>query len=369
MKKLRYILVAIFLATAVVGGLSLLLPSPGDAEIKEYYSPIATSVVLVDVMLALGSAVLFMVALRRFKPELKNAYRLLALSTVAVGLGLLILPYIEYYGLWDNIWLNMGSYLQYLIGAPLLYAGVRLFYKKLELRGPDSAIWVAVVGVALLAVINPLLPYNQMWPFSTTQYNLFKIVEIIPIVLYLLAGIMVLRILRRVGAEYRAALTWLFVAMVFYVINTVGIALIEIIGYEIPYYEMRIYEVPAILGDLCLVFAGYSFAAIGMPRDARMHGRDVSSIDLVVHIAGMASNQVLIDEYLNRMRAITARLKPGDTLSNEDQAVLKEAYLDIENFLVTEDKLREFDRVSIRRNIAEHFKLHNESNSTFWPSL
>src|SRR5687768_3328227 len=100
MNNLRMTLALIIVATMGISTLSLLLPRPADAEISQYYSPIATSVVLIDVLLAVGSAVLFLLALRNFKPDLKPAYRLLALSTVVVGVGLLIFPYIEYYGLW-----------------------------------------------------------------------------------------------------------------------------------------------------------------------------------------------------------------------------------------------------------------------------
>lgn len=368
MKKIRLLLCTIFGLTILVSGLSLLLPSPSDASVREYYSPIATSAVLIDVMLALGSAVLFLMALRRFRPELKPAYRLLAFSTVAVGLGLLIFPYIEYYGLWDNLWLNMSSYLQYLVGAPLMYLGVRMFYKKLQLKGAAASFIVVIAAIAICSAIHPFLPYDNAWPFTIWQYNLFKIVTIIPFVLYIAAGLMALRILQRTGREYHSAFTWLVIAMAFYAINTLGIILIEVIGYEHAYYANRIYTAPAVLGDLALVFAGYSFVCIGIARRAQSKQGNVTSVDIILHTASLASNQALIDEQLDKLRIITAR-KSSDALTDEDQATLKSAYLAIEEFLVNEDPLRTYTRESVRLNVALRLGLDQNSGHTFWPAV
>ncbi len=359
---------AVFGSTLFISGLSLLLPSPKDATVLKDYSSVATSVVLVDVMLAWGSAIFFLLALRRFRPELKRAYRLLALSTLAVGLGLLVFPYIEYYGLWDNVWLNMSSYLQYLVGAPLMYAGVRMFYKKMELKGWQSSIVVAILGILVCSAIHPFLPYDNSWPLARWQYDLFKVVAIIPFVLYAAAGLMALRIRRQTGREYRQAFTWLVIAMAFYVVNTLGIILIEVIGYDHAYYSDRIYTAPAILGDLCLVLAGYAFAAIGVPRNTRKQS-EVTSVDIIVHTAGMASNQALIDAYLDNLRIITANRTPGKPLTDGDEVTLQKTYLDIENFLVNSDPLRKFTRESIRLSVALYFGLDEKSTDTFWPSL
>lgn len=321
-------------------------------------------------MLALGSALLFWLALRNFKPELKQAYRLLAFSTIAVGVGLLIFPYIEYYGLWDNLLLNMSSYLQYLIGAPLMYFGVRTFYKKVGLTGKEASIAAVIIGIIVVSLIHPFLPYDNSWPLPRWQYDLFKVVAIIPFIMYAAAGVMALRIRQQAGSEYRPAFTWLVIAMAFYVINTLGIILIEVIGYENVYYAERIYTVPAILGDLCLVFAGYSFTAIGLPKV--VHGssaKTTTSVDIILYVAGKASNQTMIDDHLDDLRTITSHVKPGEALSPEDEVVLKDTYLGIENFLTTNDPLRNFDRNTLRADIAQHFQLDGNANTTFWASL
>jgi len=368
MNKLRITFALILVATVGISALSLLLPKPADAEISQYYSPIATSVVLVDVLLALGSAVLFLMALRNFKPDLKPAYRLLAFSTIAVGVGLLVFPYIEYYGLWENLWFNISSYLQYLIGAPLMYFGIRMFYKKVGLSGWASSLIVALVATVALSLIHPFLPYDDAWPLTLVQYNLFKIVTIIPFALYTIAAFMTLRLRRRTGNEYKGAFSWLSVGLFFYSINTLGIILIEVIGYENVYYADRIYTIPAILGDACLLLAGYCFAAIGLPKTSKISGESVSSMDVIIHAAGMASDQTKIDSYLDDMRLISAKLGPEQTPSPEDQKKLRDVYLKVEDFLVRSDPLRSFKKDTLRTDISKHFNLET-SNSTFWQQL
>ncbi len=370
MKKLRSTLALIFIATVGVSALSLLLPKPADAEISQYYSPVATSVVLVDVLLAVGSAVLFLMALRYFKPELKPAYRLMAFSTLAVGVGLLIFPYIEYYGLWENLWFNMASYLQYLVGAPLMYLGVRLFYKKTGLKGWASSLFVALGLIVLFSAIHPFLPYDGAWEgaFTLTQYNLFKIVTVLPFVLYGVAAYMAARLRQHTGQEYASAFNWLTIGLAFYVVNTLGIILIEVIGYENPYYADRLYTIPAILGDFCLLFAGYCFAAIGAPKTSRKEAGQVTSMDIIIHVAGMASDQSKIDQYLDDMRIITSKLQPGQPISDADQNKLRGVYLKIEEFLVRSDPLRSFQQTKLRTEVAKHFRL-GDKNDTFWPTL
>jgi hypothetical protein len=370
MKKLRLLLTLILAVTASVSAASLLLPKPADVDVRADYSPIATSVVLIDVLLALGAALLFWLALKRFKPELKPAYRLLSLSTVSVGLGLLIFPYIEYYGLWDNIWLNMSSYLQYLIGAPLMFLGIRMFYKRVGLGGWPTSFIVLGVAVLVLLGVHTQLPYDGSWPFPVWGYNLFKVVTIIPFVAYAMSYFMALRLRKRTGAEYTTAFTWLSIGLFFYVINTLGIILIEVIGSENVYYANRIYTVPAILGDLGLLLAGYCFAAIGLPKIAAIKGT-ASSMDIIIYAASKTSAADKVDPLLDTMRTVTARLRlhPDEPLSDTDQRELLGVYMKVEDFLVNSDPLRSFKRDELRADIGQHLGLEAGASTTFWPML
>jgi hypothetical protein len=370
MKKLRTILTLIIVGTLTVSVVSWLLLPPADEAGGEFYSETAIAVVLIDALLAMGSAILFLIALRSFKPELKPAYRLIALSTLGVGLGLMVFPYIEYYYLWENLWWNMSSYLQYLIGAPLMYFGVRLFYKKAGLKGWEAALLTLAGGVILLSAIHAVLPNDiaSYWPFTTWQFDLFKLATIIPIIAYGLAAYMAAHLRLRTGAEYKMAFTWLSVGLSFYVVANVGIMLIEVIGYENWYYSSRAYTIPNIIGDIGVLFAGYCFAAIGRPKEA-LSGGYASSTDIIFYLSRKVSDQNKIDKFVEDMRIITSRLNPGEQPNAEDQKKLKNVYLNIEDFLVTEDTLRNFKKVDLRAEISRHFALEQRGEKTFWKDL
>jgi hypothetical protein len=372
MQKLRVILALIVVGTLAISGLSLLMPTPTDAEISEFYSPIATSIVLIDALLAMGSAILFWMALAHFKPELKPAYRLMAASTLAVGLGMLILPYIEYYGLWENLELNMSSYLQYLIGSVLMYFGVRMFYRRVGLKGWPASLVVLGLAIVAASLLHPLLPddHTLYWPFEEWGYNLFKVVTIIPIVAYGIAAYMAFRIRQRTGEEYKAAFGWLSIGLGFYVVANIGIMLIETIGYENPYYAERIYTLPNILGDIGVLLAGYCFSAIGRPKEAAVKdGESVSSVDIIVQASRMASDRTKIEEHLDEVRMVTSHVQPDAALSSEDQQRLRAAYLNIENFLVNHDPLRTFSQEQLRAELSTRLSLDKQGAATFWPTL
>lgn len=371
MRKLRIILATILLLTVIGSGLLLLLPKPSNVADAMYYSPIASAVVVIDLLLALGSGVLFLMALPSFKPELKPAYRFMAFSTLAVGLLLIFFPFIEYYDWWDILFFNIVSYAQYFIGAPLMYLGVRKFYKSLGCKGWPANIGVVLLIVAILSVVHAVIPHFEVWPqFSEAGYDFFEVVTIMPLVIYAMAFYMAWRVRQRTGQVYKKAFTWLTVGTFFYVVNTLGIVVLETIGYENWYFDHRVYTIPAIMGDLSLVLAGYSFAAIGRLKSApKKESEAFTSIDVIIYISEMSSDQIRIDPYLDALRVTTATLGPNQPLTPIQQNKLKEVYLAIEKYLVEEDVLRNHTREELRQIIVDHFDLTHRGGDTFWPLL
>jgi hypothetical protein len=382
MKKLRLVLVGILLGIIAISLLSLLLPEPPSVAAKQYYSPFATIISLVDVLSACGGSILFLMALRNFKPELKPAYRLMAFSSLAVGLGLLVFPYIEYYNAWDNVWLNMSSYLQYLVGAPLMYLGIRRFYKLLGLKSKLTAPYVLAVVILVLWAVHALIPNDNqaIWPFfSRHTYDVFEVVTIIPAIFYIATLGMVLRIRNRTGEEYAGAMGWLTTGLFFYVWITVSVVVLDIIGYENWYFDTRFITAPAIAGDLSFLVAGYCFNAVGYPHAERRgwlkrlfgnrEEEAATSTDIIIYVAEMTSDKHKIDPYLDDMRAVTARKKLTEALNSEDQRVLRDVYLKIEDYLVTGDPLRKFDRDKLRTMVGRRLQLDERGDTTFWPTL
>ncbi|MET0779704.1 MAG: hypothetical protein ABWY71_02620 [Candidatus Saccharimonadales bacterium] len=153
----------------------------------------------------------------------------------------------------------------------------------------------------------------------------------------------------------------------------------KLTGYENWYFASRAYELPTIVGDIGILTAAYYFNAIGLPTSRfnlwhrltnRAESRPVTSVDIVVYVAGMVSDISQIDSYLDGMRSVTAQHQAGAPYSDSDQQKLYAVYREIETYLVTKERLRSFDTISLRTDIAQHFGLDkNNGSQTFWPHL
>jgi hypothetical protein len=376
--KVRFVIIAIIVIALGVGCLWLLVPPPSGVTASEFYSPLGTPVTLVDTVVAIGSGVLFLVALRNFKPQLKPAYRWVAAGSFSVGILTIVYPYIEYYDLWDNVWFNMSSYTQYLVGSVLMYFGARSFLKILGLKSRATSFGVMVLAVALVSSIHAVMPHADSWPtFSELKYDLFEVAVVIPVLFYGAASYIMFKIRRRAGAEYRWSFGWLAVGLGIQMASAITILVLDTIGYDNWYFNSRLYEIPTIAGDVAVLIAAYYFNIVGLTHPAhawwhRLFGHSqlpATSLDIVVLTAGMVSNTAAIDPILERMRILTAQLTPGQTLSPSDEQELRQIYLDIEHYLVTKEPLRSFTQDELRATVTSRLELDTPELRTFWPSV
>ncbi|HEV7453975.1 MAG TPA: hypothetical protein VGO07_01825 [Candidatus Saccharimonadales bacterium] len=373
-------MILIVVAALGAGGIWLLLPQSASFQGDTFYSPLGAPTTIVDLVLAIGGGVLFLRALRNFKQELKPAWRMVALAQFAVGVLTITFPIIEYYYLWPNVWWNMSSYLPYLVGSIFMYLGMRKFYKLLELKSRITS--VALVSVVILIGwgLHAFIPHIVVWTqFNEHQYDLFELVPFIPVICYSAAAYMALRIRTKVGKEYSKSFGWLAVGLGLQAASSIIIGVLEVTGYENWYFASRAYEIPVIVGDIGILTAAYYFNVIGLPGSrfslwrrltGRAQSRAVTSVDIVVYVAGMVSDVNQIDGYLDGMRIVTSQHQTGAAYSESDQQKLYDVYRDIEKYLVTKERLRSFDAASLHANIAQHFNLDKDnSRQTFWPRL
>lgn len=382
-QKLRLVTGLIIGGALVVGSLWFLVPRPEGVEGTMLYSPIGTPLTLIDSAIAIGGAVLFLLALRNFKKELKPAYRYIAYAQAVVGVSWLIYPYIEYYNLWTNVWLNMSSYLGYFIGSILFYFGARKFYQLLGLRSFAGNAWI-VLAITLIAWgLHVFLPRNgvgELLGYSDLDYNLFALVPLTPVLVYGAAIYLFMHIRRKTGEAYHKALTWLLIGLGLQFLSALGVAILEVINYDNWYFASRAYVLPTILGDMGLLIAAYQFNAIGLPyHPGILHrlpadsGRAISSIDIILYVAGKVSDPSKIDRQLDGMRKITATLSPGQggyVLNEQEQQTLYKVYTDIERHLLQSDDFKQYDKDTLRNDVRVRFALDSEKAvATFWPLL
>ena len=372
--KLRLAVVLIIFIALGVASIWLLLPPANESG--KFYSPFGTPTTIVDLVLAIGGGVLFLRALRNFKEALKPAWRSVALAQFALGTLTLLFPIIEYYYLWPNVWWNMSSYLAYLVGSMFMYLGMRKFYKILGLQSRVTSI--ILIGITILVGwgLHAFIPHPVTWDqFTEHQYDLFELIPLVPIVCYSASAYLTLRIRAKVGAEYRRAFGWLAVGLTIQAGACISIGILELVGYDNWFFNSRAYEIPNILGDIGILTAAYYFNAIGLPASRtsmwrRLMGasdiRQTTSIDIILYVAGMASDSSKIDGYLDSKRLVTALQEGNDN----DREALYDAYIHIEKYLVDEERLRSFTTKGLRADVTEHFGLDaGNSGETFWPRL
>ncbi|HJQ08633.1 MAG TPA: hypothetical protein VJ836_04100 [Candidatus Saccharimonadales bacterium] len=83
-----------------------------------------------------------------------------------------------------------------------------------------------------------------------------------------------------------------------------------------------------------------------------------SQIDVIVYLASLASDPRAIDEYLDTLRQVTARLRPGEAerLNAGDTEALRKVRSDIEHYLVEREPLRSFTTESLHDQVYDHFE-------------
>ena len=354
------------------------VPRPLEAESTTLYSPLGAPLSIFDAIIALGGALLFFMALRNFRPELKSAYRFIAIAQLVIGLGAMIFPFVEYYGLWTRIPIfTLFTYAGSFFGSILIFLGARKFYKTLGFRSKIASIWM-IVGLVLLGwVLHAFLPHAPVGVeqgLDETGYDVFEIVSVLPLVFYAAAMWLIWQLYSRTGSGYHKIFTWLSIGVGLQFVAALNTGILEVIGYHNWYFASRVYIIPAILADIGIFWAAYQFNAFGLVHKKSQHANEeavgsVSSMDIIVYLAGSVADQSQIDQYLDGMREVTARLQAGQTPDATQQRELMKVYLEIEDVLLTKDKLRAFDRQDLRNDVAERFDLETRGNATFWPLL
>src|SRR5687768_4619084 len=94
-----------------------------------------------------------------------------------------------------------------------------------------------------------------------------------------------------------------------------------------------------------------------------------SAVDVVTYVASLASDPRAIDPILEDVRELTARLRPGEALSDSDQTTLAIVYQKLEAYLISQDPLRHFDKPGLAAKITRKFPHAANNDTTFWAKL
>jgi hypothetical protein len=104
-------------------------------------------------------------------------------------------------------------------------------------------------------------------------------------------------------------------------------------------------------------------------EDAQAGNGTASAVDVVIYMASLASDPKQVDPLLDGVRTVTARLHPGQALSLADLKALAQLYLQLENYLLTKESLRAWDKATLAGKVKQKFPKSRPEEAAFWQAV
>lgn len=311
---------------------------------------------LMALVLYTGSAVMFLLAMRGFRQQFKVAYRYMSAGASMLMVGV-------FFVIGSRAFLNESSLGRVLPEVPFLfmavffYVGIRIFARLIGLNG----ILTKAPGViGLLVVIS--FPLGLITASSGhSSFDLTTLMQTFNRTLFIVTAILAYQVWQATSPMYKRALAWLSI----YLVMTAILVVVRITDVQpwakpfIPWYD-PIY----VVAGISLFIAALRFNQIAYAEKIKVsEGREmptgkgtITSVDIVISVAGLASNLQALDKILDPMRQITALHESEKQLSEAQQSTLAKVYLQVEDYLTTQEPLRKFEQRDLRQMIELQFK-------------
>jgi hypothetical protein len=346
---------------------TLLLPIPDSWEQSQLLYHIQLIIAVFLPTLHILAAIYILQGLQGFKPELHHSYRLIAYGIILIGFALMQSAIVSIFVLWDSWWLTSGLItLPYIIAMAIIYRGSRTFYSTLGIRSLWRSFWPGIMLVLTPVVIIVILPHRPQ-PFDEWMFDLGQAMFVLTASFSLLVALTLGAVIRYVSPAYGRVLKWLVAGICIEVI---------IIGSSAParLLALNIQETFGFLQNL-LIFAGIPYFVAGylfyqLTADTRSvaHRQSATAIDVVLYTASLVSSPQYIQPVLDEVRVVTASLKPGQPLTDDDQMKLANTYLELEAYLVKWERLRTFSADQLRDMTYQKFQNPTISQA-FWQTI
>lgn len=348
MKQPRIILALIIVFALCSIGIAWMLPVPSTFAQSANDFRLAFGVANFSNVLSVGTALLFLTGLKGFKQELKTAYYFICAGLFIQVTGTALYSVRTYIAPVER---NLAGDLPITLGAAGMFIGIWLLAGMLHV--PGRRLRHPAVIVAFLVITSSLLwalPHGS----PTLSERIIQTNHVVEALFYPLASILLWQIIRATSHSYARSFRWMFVAVAG---NFIAAALF--IGNQ--YITYPAWATQEMLGSLFVidtllyVAAGYSFATIQQRMRARQSAN--STIDVVIFVASLASQQKDIDPILDELRTLTSEQRLGSTaLSPEQEKRLTAIYYHLEDYLVTKEPLRSFTRDAVRQLVQQKFE-------------
>jgi hypothetical protein len=128
-----------------------------------------------------------------------------------------------------------------------------------------------------------------------------------------------------------------------------------------------------IFAGISILMAGVKFNAIAYAEEDALADRSdtratATSVDVVVFLAGLASDPQMISPILDDLRQITARLGAHERPDGKSQAMLSSIFLRLEDRLIHGEELRAYSPEDLHQMIEVKFKA-SVNEPQFWQGI
>ncbi len=333
----------ILASAALVTFLATFLPVPNQLEATGQAGP---AVLAAFTMVSLGAAVLFLSSLGAFKTGFRKTYYLISAGIVTRSLSVIVFVALQYIS--AGLASHSGLIPLRLTGAILVYLGIRKFALILSLGGRTTSykiiIAFAAIGIVALSV------YHYLSGSTSIAVTIGHCYDWAELVLYASCIFLTTRIKAATGSQYRRPLGWFTAALTSYCI---GSTLTLLNAYaHMPIAFIASVGLAYLVSYILFLVAGYSFAASTRHKQEHLVSSS-TPVDIVVYTASLASQPQDVDPILDGLRIVTARM--GAELGPADIEELASIYRHLEDYLITQERLRVYTRQEIRGQIRERF--------------
>lgn len=351
----------LFIGIIILAGLGAIIPFliPASATPPGYAANNVAQAVFF-ITLALGSAGLFLLGLRGFRPESKRAATLLAVGAVIHALGWSTAPIIFMYNpTLNTVALALLSDLPYLIGTILIFLGLWQFARLLELKSWVTDLRFVLPFLLVVLIVTSFLPHAIADQSELIYDGRIGIVWL-EVACNILSVILLWRLLRTISRPYTSTISCLLAMTAVNLIASSSYLYVNLNNLFMSSDPRVIFFTTNILGNLynlhILLFAITSYFFTRITRGVEKRQSNATAIDVITYVANLASLPPhQFDRLLDPLRTLTASLPADQSLDKEALSRLAIVYRDLEAYLIENDQLRNFSRKEIRQRVQHHF--------------
>lgn len=356
---------SIVLLAIIIVSFSFYLPTPETNEWLSFHTYLAVTIAIS--VLNVGASIHLIMGLESFSARFKRSYVLIGVGFSLLGLSLLQLPVVIYFGGLEDFFRNTGLVAVPIVAAlVILFLGMRNFTRLFGIKNLTTSVWFAFVTPVILGVLFSFVPHE---PTATREldFDVANAFSVLNSFIVFLGFLQTLQVRRVAGSIYTRALSWL--AAVFGTMTIAGIGYLTalmVFGDEQWFAVGAFPLLPTLLASLLLVGASYAFNQI---TEGTESGRSASLLDVVTYAASLVSDTRDLERTLDTIRAVSVKLKPGQPLPATDESLLKNVYLEIEQHLLHKEKVRAFTQETLHQEIAKGLGLPSAAQRSLWSKL